>query len=209
MESTISVSIPTEQFLDLVNFLRSNNDPRDPVNVVRTAIEYWMDNASWKPELLSQTDTSGYQWKNLFLPSGTQIRMQYKGQYYYAKVEGDSIIYNEKPVSPSTLANTIAGGSRNAWRDLWIKRPDPVREEEWKLADNLRRAADKLEKNERAILKLADERGKDVAAITIGASMRKVEREFGLTDSTEADEKHGMEYVESLRAKYEKSGHEH
>lgn len=135
MKTQISVPVHTQQFLELVNFLRSNGDPRDPVEIVSIAIDYWLDNASWKPELLSESDTRGYQWKNLFLASGTQIRMQYKGAYFYAKVDGDEIIYDDKPISPGSLANTIAGNSRNAWRDLWVKRPE---DKEWKLADECR-----------------------------------------------------------------------
>lgn len=136
MKSNISVEISTEQFLELVDFLKSNGDPRDPVEMVTVAIDYWLSNASWKPELLSESDTKGYQWKNLFLPDGTQIRMQYKGTYCYAKVEGDELMYGGKAISPGNLANTIAGTSRNAWRDLWIKRPE---DKEWTLADECRR----------------------------------------------------------------------
>ena len=136
METHISVPITTSLFLELANFLRSKEDPRDPVNVISTAIYYWMDNADWKPELLVESDARGYQWKNVFLPDGTQIRMQYQGSYSYAKVEGDDITYQGKPISPGSLARAIAGGSnRNAWRDLWIKRP---KDREWILADDLR-----------------------------------------------------------------------
>jgi hypothetical protein len=135
MKTHIAVPIATQQFIELANFLHSKGDPRDPVHVVAAAIDYWLDNASWKPELLSESDARGYQWKNLFLPNGTQIRMQYKGVYFYAKVEVDEIIYEGKSISPGSLANTIAGNSRNAWRDLWIKRPD---DKEWKLADECR-----------------------------------------------------------------------
>lgn len=137
MKTNVSVPIPTEQFLELAGFLQSNNDPRDPVEMVSSAVQYWLDNASWKPELLSEvsSDIRGYQWKNLFLPQGTQLRMQYKGTYSYAKVEDDEIVYRGKSISPARLANTIAGGSRNAWYELWIKRP---KDKEWKLADECR-----------------------------------------------------------------------
>ncbi|SET06225.1 hypothetical protein SAMN05216412_10314 [Nitrosospira multiformis] len=137
MKSCISIPIQTDQFLELANFLQSNNDPRDPVEVVSTAIQYWLDNADWKPELLEEVSSTirGYQWKNLFLPQGTQIRMQYKDTYFYAGVEDDKIVYHGKPISPGSLANTIAGTSRNAWRDLWIKRPE---DKEWKRADECR-----------------------------------------------------------------------
>ena len=135
MKTQISIPVDTERFLELVDFLRENNDPRDPIHMVDLAIEYWMQNASLKPELLSLSTSRGYQWKSLFLPDSTEIRMQYKGAYSYANVKGDELIYNGKPTSPSTLANTIAGGSRNAWRDLWIKRAGDL---DWCLADDLR-----------------------------------------------------------------------
>src|SRR4051812_39234212 len=88
MNTQISVPMPTAQFLDLVDFLREKDDERDPVEVVALAVQYWMDNAGWKPELISRpaTDSRGYSWKSVFLPSGTDIRMRYKGEYHYAKV---------------------------------------------------------------------------------------------------------------------------
>ncbi|MFM9913376.1 MAG: hypothetical protein ACKVN9_07580 [Methylophilaceae bacterium] len=135
MKTQIAIPVDTKTFLRLADFLNEHADPRDPVTIVEDAIWYWMDNASWKPELFSKTDARGYQWKNLFLPTDTQIRMQYKGIYFYAKVDGDEVIYENEPISPATLANKITQSSRNAWRDLWIKRP---KDAEWKLADDLR-----------------------------------------------------------------------
>lgn len=137
MKTQISVPVSTDLFLEMVDFLRSNSDPRDPVVAVEVAIDYWLQNASWKPELLQESSARGYQWKGLFLPDGTEIRMQYKGAYAYARVEGDDIVYRGQPISPASLANTVAGSSRNAWRDLWLKRPA---DKEWRLADDCRQA---------------------------------------------------------------------
>lgn len=137
MDTQISIPLPTAQFLSLADFLRDNGDRRDPVDVVAMAVEYWIDNASWKPELLKPIPSvgRGYQWKTLFLPDGTEIRMQYKGVYYYANVVGDKILYDGRSVSPATFANTVAQSSRNAWRDLWVRlAPD----REWRLADECR-----------------------------------------------------------------------
>ncbi len=144
MNSYVSIPIPTEKFLELVNFLHSNGDPRDPVEMVEYSIQYWLENVNWKPELLKEAvpNTRGYQWKNLFLVHGTEIRMQYKGTYFYAEVENDKIIYEGEPISPGSLANTIAATSRNAWNDLWIKRP---KDKEWKLADELRKLNERIE----------------------------------------------------------------
>lgn len=135
METQVSVPIPTGLFLELAEFLRSKGDARDPVPVVAAAINYWMENADWKPELLRQNTGRGYQWKSLFLPDGSELRMQYKGQYHYAKVEDDQLVYEGEPTSPGSLANTVAGSSRNAWRDLWVRRPNDA---QWCLADELR-----------------------------------------------------------------------
>ena len=49
MKTTISVPISTDQFLELANFLHSNNDPRDPVDMVTFAIDYWLLKASLDP----------------------------------------------------------------------------------------------------------------------------------------------------------------
>jgi hypothetical protein len=38
-------------------------------------------------------------------------------------------------LSPSALTKRITGSNRNAWRDLWVKRPS---DEKWMLADDLR-----------------------------------------------------------------------
>ncbi|GEM_PF-742801 len=137
METHISVPIPTSQFMLLVDFLRGQESDLDPVVAVQSAIDYWLDNASWKPELLppALSDAHGYNWKSVFLPHGTEIRMRYRSAYKYAKVEGDEVLYEGQPTTPGRLANAIAGSSRNAWRDLWIRRPGEC---EWTLADTLR-----------------------------------------------------------------------
>ena len=124
---TIGVPVRTDLFLYLSDFLRERNDPRDPVLVVSDAIEYWLANADLKPELLieeSNKISRGYQWKKLFLPHGTNLRMQYKGTNFYAKVEGEEVIYDGRSVSPASMINSISGTSRSAWRDMWFKRPD-------------------------------------------------------------------------------------
>ena len=80
----------------------------------------------------------GYVWKSVFLPHGTQLRMKYRGQIHYALVEGDRLLFQDRPVSPSELARSIAGSNRNAWRDLWVMTPGAS---QWVMADRLRRAA--------------------------------------------------------------------
>jgi hypothetical protein len=143
MNTQIAIPVPTLLFVELIRFLGEQGSNRDPVEVVATSIEYWMQNASWKqgdlmPESFN-SNSRGYTWKykdkKIFLPHGSEIRMPYKGQNHYAKVEGDNILYMDRIISPGALANAIANSSRNAWKDLWIKRPG---EKEWTLANDIR-----------------------------------------------------------------------
>src|SRR4051794_12591471 len=99
--SEISIPISTSTFVGLVDFLRENNSARDPVEVIESAIDYWMMNADWKEEVLAPPvgAATGYSWKSLFLPSGTTLRIRYRSQYHYAKVEGDKLIHQGMQVS--------------------------------------------------------------------------------------------------------------
>lgn len=139
--SYLSIPVRTSLFLQLARFLEEKGTTRDPVSTVEMAIEYWMDNADWKSDdLLPETRPAqklarGYRWKELFLPDKTEVRMRYKGKYHYAKVVGDDFLYDDRIASPSQFANNVTGTSRNAWRDLEVKRPTDL---SWRLAEQLR-----------------------------------------------------------------------
>lgn len=120
----ISVPIATSTFIDLVDFLREKKSSRDPLEVIQSAINYWMDNADWKEDILFPISlATGYSWKSVFLPSGTALRIRYNSEYHYAKVEGDKLMYEGQSTSPNQFALKVAGCARDAWRDLWVKRP--------------------------------------------------------------------------------------
>ena len=78
---------------------------------------------------------TGYQWKRLFLPSGTLLRTVFGGKNHHCMVEGDSIIYDKRAVSPSGFVNAVGGVRRNAWKCTWVLFPES---NDWKLADSLR-----------------------------------------------------------------------
>jgi hypothetical protein len=81
----------------------------------------------------------GYQWKQLFLPNGTELRTIYCGRSTYAIVEDEQIISEGKPTTPSRLANLQGCGSRNAWQTVWLRLPGGTR---WRRAADCRRLAD-------------------------------------------------------------------
>jgi hypothetical protein len=65
----------------------------------------------------------GYQWKELFLPDGTELRMHCDDQVHHARVVGDTIVHQGRCVSPRQFTLAIAGDGRNAWRDLSLRLP--------------------------------------------------------------------------------------
>jgi hypothetical protein len=135
--TSISVPISTTTFIDLVDFLRDKGSPRDPIEVIESAIAYWTDNADWKEEVLSPVGlATGYSWKTVFLPSGTVVRIRYNSEYHYAKVVGDKLMHEAASVSPNQFALRVTGVARDAWRDVWIKRPN---DEDFVVANALRR----------------------------------------------------------------------
>ena len=77
----------------------------------------------------------GYQWKELFLPNGTELRAIHAGRSLYATVEQEQIICDGASTTPSRLANARGCGTRNAWHALWLRFPGSTR---WQRAAHCR-----------------------------------------------------------------------
>ena len=92
------------------------------------------------PPLVARDDETatsrGYQWKQVFLPNGTELRVIHGGRSTYAKVEDEQIISDGAQTTPSRLANVKGCGTRNAWRTIWLRFPGTSR---WQRADQCRR----------------------------------------------------------------------
>lgn len=111
----VSVRVPHQVYLDLAFQLRNSGDTRDPDDVVVAALKAWLAQRQVK-------STGGYQWKELFLPEGTELRIRYRGAYNYARIDGDQLKYAGEVVSPRDWALMVTGSVRNPWRDIWIRR---------------------------------------------------------------------------------------
>ncbi|HEY0062047.1 MAG TPA: hypothetical protein VGC21_07995 [Telluria sp.] len=79
--------------------------------------------------------TAGYLWKTVFLPHGTQLRMDHGGRTYTAQVIGNEIVFEGARVSPRGMMMAVTGKGRNAWRDMVLKFPH---ERFWKRANRAR-----------------------------------------------------------------------
>jgi len=81
--------------------------------------------------------TRGYNWSGVFLPNGTRLRVEYKGDLMFADVRHQNIVFRDEVCSPSQFVSRAANNtSRNAWRDVWIQYPETSK---WVFADEARR----------------------------------------------------------------------
>jgi hypothetical protein len=120
----------------LKGLLKSTKSALSEADVVELAVQQWIEQAVRENPDAAAKAACGYQWKSLFLPEGTLLRMQYKGEYHTADVRGNRISYQGRTLSPRQFVMHLTGSVRNAWRELWIRCPGEVR---WHLADVRRR----------------------------------------------------------------------
>ena len=127
MVATMSVHVSPSTLFALMERLRETGASIDPADAVDAAIRHWLAASGHTPDSAPR----GYQWKTLFLPEGTWLRMAYRGDHEYAIVERDRIMYKGRAVSPNQFASGYADSVRNAWQDISIRMPG---EKHWKLA---------------------------------------------------------------------------
>ncbi len=132
LNNFVCVPIPTEVYSAILD-----KHPTSAQTVIENQLYDYLERNFEQDTVGLNSYFEGYNWRNVYLPHQTKIRMKVHGEYYYAEVIGDKIIYEKDDTySPARLANTIAGHSRNAWESLWIRRPS---DSEWHLADELRK----------------------------------------------------------------------
>ena len=123
MKSTVTVQLQTTTLLKLISRLSELGGEQDVSEGVASAIEFWLAEQAQLSAGCDPASARGYQWKSLFLPEGTVLRSWSYGDHNYARVEGDQIIHEGKPVSPNQFAQSFARTTRNAWTDLYVRRP--------------------------------------------------------------------------------------
>lgn len=130
---------PTKALRRLDQFLREIDSPRTAADAATEAIDQWIAIQRGHPVRPNLPPARGYQWKALFLPEGTELRVTSAGgTSAYARVLGEDIIYQNQRVSPRQFCLATLGMGRNAWRDIWILLPGELK---WRPASLLRRKA--------------------------------------------------------------------
>ena len=147
MKSTMTLEVGTDTLLRLIGQLKARGGKQDVSAVINDAIELWMREQSKLNMNGDPASIRGYQWKSLFLPEGTQLRSWSYGEHNYALVVGDQILHNGKSVSPNQFAQSFARSTRNAWTDLYVRRPE---DKQFKIAQRLRTELAQQAKHARA-----------------------------------------------------------
>ena len=104
------------------------------------AIAHWLAAQRDGSAAAASGGTRGYQWKCLFLPEGSELRMHHAGASCFARVVGNDIVYEGTRVTPRQFTLAVAGDGRNAWRDPWLRLPGEMG---WKIAALRRREIQK------------------------------------------------------------------
>jgi hypothetical protein len=147
VKATTSVALEPDVLFDLMVYLRTQGDKQEPGEAVGVAVRYWLDAMRRAPQAKADGIVRGYQWKSLFLPEGTLLRMLYDGDHDYATVQGDHIVHHGRAVTPNQFANAFGSGVRNAWDYLVLRMPG---EKHWKRAC-LRRAEQQRQQGQQAL----------------------------------------------------------
>src|SRR3954470_19239789 len=100
MNEHTAVEISATTYCELLGMLRMTGNTSTPQEIVELAVKVWIAATSRTAERQPCASIRGYQWKSLFLPEGTALRMQYRGEYHYAEVRGDAIIHDGMKMSP-------------------------------------------------------------------------------------------------------------
>jgi len=165
--SQIAVPIPTKLFLLVAKRLKEQGSDRDPVDAIHHVIEQWLSSGSATTDPVRVSDVTshvierpaldssrrsepdqfvetaerdGYWWKLVFLPSGTKVRMTYRGRMAVAEISAGGIVYQGQTITPSEFTHRVTSTNRNAWRDIEVQFPDT---HSWVSADDLRKSASK------------------------------------------------------------------
>ncbi|WP_256079128.1 hypothetical protein [Massilia sp. YIM B04103] len=143
MQIQLTLNIDTATLQDLLAYLEETASEQEPAEAAAHALRYWLTAMREQSPSLEVSALRGYQWKSLFLPEGSRLRMYCQHEYGYARVVGDQLIYQGRALTPNQFVTACSGGTRNAWRDLSVNFPG---EKTWKLACVRRDELERLRK---------------------------------------------------------------
>lgn len=143
-----------ETYQGLGNFMCKYGMNREMFELVDEIVSTWMEDYEAARSLGAAPTLDGYQWKDVFLPSGTTLRNVYKRTSYLAHVEGRELRHDGRSVSPAQFVNAVGGSFRNAWKTIWVRFPN---ESDWIPAMTLRNRSGKSKSEQERIRAIKSE----------------------------------------------------
>jgi hypothetical protein len=160
MIPVVALPISPRTMLSLLQFIEQSNALLSPAEIADQAILGWLESRREETERPPRSTLRGYQWKCLFLPEGTRLRVWCRHEHGYAEVVGDKLMSDCRSVSPNQFVAACADTVRNAWVEINVLMPG---ETAWKLASVRRREIE-------AVARLAKERDERARVLADPAS---------------------------------------
>lgn len=123
MDATEMVALDSLLLQRLKEQLARRGGAPDLQHALEAAVEMWLAEQLKLQIGGDPASVRGYQWKTVFLPEGTLLCTYSYGEERYARVCGQKIICEGRAVSPSRFAHWARRGTRNAWNDIYLRRP--------------------------------------------------------------------------------------
>ncbi len=133
MNNFVAVPIPLEIYRELLA-----RYPDRAHAVIEDVVADFLDRTADDVPSNRRGRGAGVYWDALFLPDKTRLRTKYYGEYKYADVKADKLVYDGK-IYPSVaqVTNKMRDNtSNNAWKVLEVLRPN---DSQWIPADVLRK----------------------------------------------------------------------
>lgn len=134
MKDIATLAIPATTLCRLLQYAEAHQAELGAGELAAIAIEEWLARAEGGDAPCVRL--RGYQWKTVFLPEGTQLRVWNRSGFAYAEVIGDRVVHLGDAVSPHEFICRCKGISRSAWTEVSLLFPG---ENHWKRADAHRR----------------------------------------------------------------------
>jgi hypothetical protein len=129
------IYLPLRLYLDIEMYLMETRSHVKTQDYVVDHLKRWLELEQERLAIKTHGHAlTGFQWKSVFLPDGTNLRTEHLERIEFAKVVGHHIKSGNHLVSPSQFANQ-GGGGRNAWRCVWLRFPG---EGQWERAADCR-----------------------------------------------------------------------
>lgn len=123
MDATEALPIPSSLVQRLQAHLMRRGGAPDLQHALSAAIEMWLTEQSKLRIGSDPASVRGYQWKSVFLPEGTLLCTRSYGEDQYARIVGKELFFRGRAMSPNRFAHWAGRGTRNAWNDIYVRRP--------------------------------------------------------------------------------------